>query len=157
MMLYEWAHKWRVPYDAIEDLRHMMRGLDGLVHEQVGTSEAAVQANVRVEASRKGARLWRNNVGALETKDGAMVRYGLANDSSAVNARVKSSDLIGVRPILIEPCHVGTVIGQFIARECKHAEWVYTGSKREQAQEAFLTIVNNLGGDGRFCTGPGTL
>jgi hypothetical protein len=101
--------------------------------------------------------LWRNNVGALQTPAGAWVRFGLANDSPALNKRLKSADLIGVRRVLIGPQHIGHTIGQFVSREAKHATWrPGEDPARETAQFAWAALVNSWGGDARIVTGPGS-
>lgn len=136
-----------------------MQNVHGLptVAPLIPLSEAAIQNLVRLEAGRLGFPLWRNNVGAVLTPGKGMVRYGLANDSKKMNAEVKSSDLIGVRPIIITPDHVGQTIGQFVAREAKASDWKFTGTDRELAQLHFLEIVAELGGDAAFTIGEGTL
>lgn len=152
--LMQWAARWNIPTPAIHDLRLFVLGLDGGPGNPAeGLSEAAVQSRVRVAASRRGMRLWRNNVGAFhDAAAGIHVRYGLANDSKAMNESVKSADLIGIDPVLITPQHVGQTIGQFVSFECKHEGWKYTGNPREQAQERWAQIVTSLGGVGRFIT-----
>jgi len=120
-------------------------------------SETEVQACIRLEAIKLGMRLWRNNVGALRSPDGSYVRYGLANESPALNAVFKSSDLIGIRPILITQDMVGTTIGQFVAREVKPTDWTYKATDREKAQLAFIDLIKHFGGDAAFATGKGTL
>lgn len=120
-------------------------------------TEAAIQTLVRLEASRKGLVLWRNNVGVLTDERGVPVRFGLANDSAAVNRNIKSADLIGIRPLLITPEHVGHTIGQFVSREVKAAGWRYTGTPREAAQLRWAELVLGLGGDAAFATGEGSL
>lgn len=116
-------------------------------------SEAAVQQQIRITASQRGWRLWRNNVGVLRDERGVPVRYGLANESAAVNATIKSADLIGIRPVLITQDMVGTVIGQFVSVECKREGWHYTGTKREVAQQRWAEMVRALGGHACFSTG----
>lgn len=159
MIIEQWAARWGINPDAIDDLR-LRIGLEPFEAPRATgapDSESAAQALVQLEASHAGIRLWRNNSGATYTPEGKMVRYGLANVSKAVNKRIKSSDLIGIRPLQIEPRHVGTVVGQFIAREMKRPDWRYTGTDREVAQLKFLNLVLSMGGDAAFATGPGTL
>lgn len=118
------------------------------------TNEATAQALVRLEAARRGWVLYRNNVGVLPDARGVPVRFGLANDSAAVNANVKSADLIGIRPVLITPDMVGKTIGQFVSREVKAPGWRFTGTERELAQLRWIELVLRYGGDASFCTGP---
>jgi len=160
LSLTQWALKYGVHPAALEELRRMMLGVQDsapLAREDGISSEGAVAKLVRLEASAKGCILWRNNVGALTDGRGIPVRYGLANDSKAMNERVKSSDLIGVRPVLVEPHHVGTVIGQFLARETKAPGWTYHASEHELAQLKFIEIVTALGGDAAFTQSEGSI
>jgi len=120
-------------------------------------SESGTLSDIRLEASQHGCRLWRNNVGATYTQSGQFMRYGLANDSAALNIAIKSADLIGIRPVLITQQHLGKTIGQFLSREVKHAGWRYTGTNRERAQLAWAELINSLGGDACFTTGRGTI
>jgi hypothetical protein len=122
-----------------------------------GHSESFVSSLVKLEAGRIGVKLFRNNVGVLFNEDGIPVRYGLANDSARINKVIKSSDLIGWRPVLIGPEHLGHTIAQFMARETKCVDWHYSATDHEKAQLAFLELVNRDGGDACFCTGQGTL
>ena len=159
MIIEQWAARWGINPDAIDDLK-LRIGLEPFEAPRAAgapDSESAAQALVQLEASHARIRLWRNNNGATYTPEGKMVRYGLANVSKAVNKRIKSSDLIGIRPLHIEQRHVGTVVGQFIAREMKRPGWHYTGTDREVAQLKFLNLVLSMGGDAAFATGPGTL
>lgn len=150
----EWAARWQIPMPAIHDLRLFVLGLDGGPgNPTAGASEAAVQSRVRVAASRRGMRLWRNNVGVHhDPEQGIFVRYGLANESKLVNDVVKSADLIGIRPRIVQPSDIGALIGQFVSYEVKHEGWKYTGTEREQAQERWAQIVTSLGGEARFIT-----
>ena len=126
-------------------------------------SEALVQQRVRVSVADQGAMAWRNNVGATKARcpdcnaPQVPVRFGLANDSSRLNKRIKSSDLIGCIPRVVQPHHVGQTIGQFASIECKRAGWTYTGTEREAGQAAWLALISRLGGFARFTTGEITL
>lgn len=114
------------------------------------SSEELVQQQVRLKAAYVG-QYWRNNVGACLDQTGRMIRYGLANDSAKLNKRIKSSDLIGVTPVLIRPDHVGQVLGVFTAIEAKHSEWVFSPSdERAVAQKAYHEIVRSVGGIAGF-------
>ncbi len=152
-----WAIKHGVSFEALTELRALMTGVSTEPPQVPGESEAAVQNRIRLEASRKGLRIWRNNVGAMMDDNGNFIRYGLCNDSKQMNQLIKSSDLVGIRPVTITQNHVGQVIGQFVAREVKAANWHYTGSKREEAQLRFLELVIALGGDAQFANREGTL
>ncbi len=148
-----WVERWGIPPEAHTDLLVSLGASAPDPAAKAGESEAAVQTRVRIAASQQGGRLWRNNVGACETNEGSFIRYGLANESSAMNKKCKSSDLIGVKPVMITDAHVGQIIGQFVAREVKRGGWKYSGSAREKAQLNFLSLVAGLGGDARFTTG----
>lgn len=156
MNLYSWAARWNIPIQAIAELQKLF----GLAFDTTGNtdlSETAVLNQIRLEASRKNITLWRNNVGAMHTQDGRFVRFGLANESGAMNKKIKSSDLVGIKPVVITVNMLGKTIGQFIARETKAANWTYKGTDREQAQLNWIQFVNSKGGDACFCTKAGTL
>jgi hypothetical protein len=148
--LHDWARKWGVSVEALEDLGRCLSAETPVVS---GEGEADVLGHVRLSASRAGWRVFRNNVGATHTHDGRFIRYGLANDSKRVNESLKSSDLIGIRPVRIDPIHLGRTLGQFIAIECKRPGWRFTNTKREAAQQRFLLMIESLGGCGLFSTG----
>ena len=103
MNLTQWAIKCGIPFEAVEDLRRQFGTISTDPPPIIGPSEGAIQGTIRLEASRKGLRLWRNNVGAFIDKNGNFIRYGLANDSKRMNDLIKSSDLIGIRPVTHEP------------------------------------------------------
>ena len=153
--LLEWQSKHGITAEALADLVTMV-GLD-VPRSTKDTPEARVQDEARLLASKMGWRLFRNNVGVLKDERGVPVRYGIANDSPAMNKRIKSSDLIGIRPVVITPDMVGTTIGQFVAREIKKAGWKYKGTEHEEAQLAFGTLIIGLGGDFKFYSGEGEL
>nr|DAI72793.1 MAG TPA: Nuclease [Caudoviricetes sp.] len=153
--LLEWQRKHGITAEALADLVTMV-GLD-VPRSTKNTPEARVQDEARLLASKMGWRLFRNNVGVLKDERGVPVRYGIANDSPAMNKRIKSSDLIGIRPVVITQDMVGSTIGQFVAREVKKAGWKYKGTEHEQAQLAFGTLIIGLGGDFKFYSGEGEL
>lgn len=157
MLISDWAQRWGIPPEAIADLQTTLIRQTPDAAAQPGESETAIQTRIRLEASRLGLRLWRNNVGAGYMDDGAFIRFGLANDSKAMNERVKSGDLIGIRPVLIGPHHVGKIIGQFVSREVKRGDWKYRGTKREEAQLRWAELIVSMGGDACFTNGEGTL
>lgn len=158
MSLLQWALRWGVPFEGINELRAMWNETSAEpMPAGGGTSEAAVQAVVRIEAARKGLKLWRNNVGVLNDITGRPVRYGLANDTPALNKVIKSGDLIGIRPVRVTPAHVGHTIGQFVSRECKSVGWKYSGDAHETAQLKWTQLIIANGGDAGFTTGEGTL
>ena len=149
----EWATRHSIPPAALNELLLALGAMSPDPAVQSGESEAAVQTRVRLDASKEGGRLWRNNVGATQTPEGSFIRYGLANESSAINKRCKSSDLVGIRPVVVTSEMVGGVFGLFVAREVKRGGWSYTGTAREKAQLNFLSLVSAMGGDARFTTG----
>jgi len=121
-------------------------------------SESRQQSLVLLEAAQKDIALMRNNVGALTDNRGVPVRYGLMNNSSDLNAVVKSADLIGIdnRPITQE--QVGMPRGQFLSVEVKKEGWVYNpNDAHEYAQYTWAQYVIRHGGRALFATGPGML
>lgn len=114
-------------------------------------SESTVAQRIRLEAARLQCQMWRNNVGACEDKNGRHIRYGLCNDSKQLNTRIKSSDLIGITPMLVTYEMVGTTVGIFTAVETKRENWVFRQSDdRAVAQAAFHQIVRDVGGNAGF-------
>src|SRR5512138_3529682 len=110
--LLQWAARWGIPQAALSDLMATLGAGHAAVPPPPGSSgsEASVQAAVRLEAARRGIRLWRNNTGAAQDETGRVIRYGLANDSPAVSRVCKSSDLIGITPVT---CQCGHKYGVF--------------------------------------------
>jgi hypothetical protein len=157
-----WLARWGylLPPEAANELRAELATNDCApppIDPARLSSEARVQSLIRIEAAQAGVWLTRNNVGAfMDPESGRLVRYGLANESKQQNARVKSADLIGFRKRVILASDVGTVIAQFVSRECKAEGWRYTGTKREVAQAAWRDFINSNGGDAAFASGPGS-
>jgi hypothetical protein len=154
MTLAEWAERWGLSSEAIAEL-----GAVGLHYGATGKApEETVKAQVRLEAAQKGLYLWRNNVGALVDKTGRAVRYGLANDSHALNVAIKSADLIGIRRRVITSADVGYFIGQFVSIETKAPTWRFNPKDpHDLAQAAWKTLILREGGDAKVVSGPGFL
>ncbi len=158
--LHAWALRNHITAAQFEDLcRTLGTRTPQLTDDDPGhgKSEAWAQSVVRLEASRKGVHLFRNNSGALKDKGGRLVRFGLGNDSAGTNDAFKSPDLVGWRARLITPQDVGRLIGQTVLREIKEPGWQYVGDEHEEAQLAFLKLGASCGCDAAFATGEGTL
>jgi hypothetical protein len=150
--IHAWAIRWGLPIECVRDLQMTMGTYSMPADPGQGKSEAWAQSRIRLEAAQRGEVLWRNNVGALKDASGRWVRYGLANDSKQMNDVLKSSDLVGIAPLLITPAHVGHTVGQFAAVECKEPGWQFTGDAHETAQLAFIKLVISKGGRAGFAT-----
>lgn len=117
--------------------------------------ENPVQSLVSLEASRMGLLPMRNNVGACTDKTGRLIRYGLMNDSKQLNEQFKSSDLIAVTPVRIEPWMVGRTVGVFTALECKRTDWRFSmNDPHTAAQWRFHDLVRRNAGFAGFVQGP---
>ena len=94
-----------------------------------GTSvkEVDIMHDIQRAAPKAGATLYRNNCGAVKTKWGGYIRFGVCNPGG--------SDLIG-----------WTRTGRFLAVEVKTAK-----GKVTEEQQAFLDAVNKSGGLGVVC------
>jgi len=144
----------RIGPEALQDLRRVLELCPPPPQNPADLSEGATQGAIRLEARRRGATLWRNNVGVLPDRMGRPVRFGLANDSAKLNERVKSSDLIGITPVKIGAAQLGRVLGVFTAVECKRGVWGWTGTGREKAQRRFIDLVRLYGGLAQFARSP---
>lgn len=113
--------------------------------------EDIVQQEIQLEAAQYGIILLRNNSGALKDITGRPVRFGLGNISKEVNKESKSSDLIGITPVVITPEMVGQTVGLFTAIEVKDEKWKKITTKRERAQQNFIDWTISLGGIGKIC------
>lgn len=91
---------------------------------------------ILLRSSEQGARLWRNNCGMLQDKEGRWVRYGVCNPGG--------SDLLGFSPHLVVPSDIGRTLAIFTAIEAK------TGRLRPtHEQQSFLDAVERAGGIAR--------
>jgi hypothetical protein len=97
--------------------------------------EQELQNQIRLAISKKPTvRMFRNNVGALTTKDGRLVTFGLC---------AGSSDLIGFQSVTITPEMVGQKVAIFTAIEVKTDK-----GKVSPAQTKFVEMVRKHGGIG---------
>lgn len=123
-------------------------------------SETGNQNRIREHYATLGYRLWRNNSGVLENKDGTPVRYGLGNDSKQLNEQIKSGDLIGWRPRLVTPDMIGDVIAQFVSIDAKPDGWSFprptnkAAYKRAMAQLRWANMIVAEGGEAGFIIDP---
>lgn len=155
--IQDWAARWGLPPQALTELAGLPWATTVDPPSRPVTSEGALQSLVRLEAARKGIHLFRNNVGALLDKRGVPVRFGLANESKEENEVMKSSDLIGLEPVLIKPEHIGHIIGRLVSPEVKKPGWQYTGIGREPAQLRWISFINANGGRAMFVNREGIL
>lgn len=95
-------------------------------------SETAILRKILIRASELGARLFRNQVGVYELKDGRYLTSGLC---------VGSSDLIGWTLITVTPDMVGKTVAVFTAIETKAPKKHAT-----EAQSRFIDAVTFAGG-----------
>lgn len=107
-------------------------------------SEAQVLQKVRMKASKLGARLFRNQVGTYELKDGTIISSGMGKGSS---------DLIGWTPTVITPEMVGTTVALFTAIECKAPKLkpTHKGKQPTPEQQNFINTINRIGGIAGVC------
>lgn len=136
-VLTEWAAAHRIPPMVLNDLIGRLTVAD-YAPAEAGRSEAAIQADIRLAAAKRGDLvLWRNNSGALTDDSGRLIRFGLGNDSAQANKRLKSADLIGI--------HRGS--GRFVSIEVKRPGWKHSdASERDRAQAAWAATVAAMGG-----------
>lgn len=117
----------------------------------MGKNEAEVQGEIQVVGPEHHTILMRNNSGALKDVTGRLVRYGLGNISKKQNDMIKSSDLIGVKTLVITEEMVGKMIGVITAVEVKEEGWTYhEKDPRERAQKAFINFIKLRGGMAGF-------
>lgn len=113
--------------------------------------ESEVQQEVQIAGPEYHCILMRNNVGAFTDATGRNVRFGLGNISKNHSDQMKSSDLIGIKSIVITPDMVGKMIGVLTAIEVKKEGFVYNSlDKRQRAQNNFIEWVKLRGGIAGF-------
>lgn len=95
--------------------------------------EQPLLKRIMLKWSRGPTRLWRNNCGQLQDKDGRWVRFGVANPGG--------SDLIGFHTITVTPEMVGRKLAVFTALEVKQPR----GRVRPE-QQTFVDLVRSRGG-----------
>ena len=93
--------------------------------------EGTLLKRLMLEGSKLGLRLFRNQVGSYQLKDGRYLSSGLCKGSS---------DLIGYYPVTITPAMVGRTVAVFVALEAKGPR----GQLRKE-QKQFLDVVAGSG------------
>lgn len=157
LTVQQWAIRWQLPQQAMHELQAVLGASVPPISpgNPEATSEAATQQMVRLRMAQSGGIAWRNNSGATADETGRVIRFGLGNDSMQINRVMKSSDLIGITPVVVKPEHIGWTVGIFTAIECKAPNWKFRQSDdRAVAQFNFIKKVIALGGIGKFVTRP---
>ena len=109
-------------------------------------SETAIQRALLMEmGSRPDARMFRNQVGSgwvasrsRQLPDGCLVLIGARRVSMGL--AVGSSDLVGLRRVVIGPEHVGRTLAVFVSAEVK----TETG-RRSEEQAAWARLMESMG------------
>ena len=119
-------------------------------------TERAIQNDILLAASGQGWTLFRNNSGIGWVGEVVRLKSGdlLIKNPRPLHAGlcVGSSDLIGWRPILVGPEHLGATVAQFCGIEVK------TPKGRETKEQAhFREVANSAGGLVILARGPGDL
>ena len=97
-------------------------------------AETSIMKAVQVALSQAGARVFRNNIGALQDRSGRWIQYGLCPGSS---------DLIGWRSVTVTEAMVGAKAALFVACEVKSQG---PRAKATPEQISFLSAVTAAGG-----------
>lgn len=152
MNFLEWAVAAGLTMEQIRSYQYHLGTYDERLTDGEGSSEAAVVARCKVRASKMGGRLWKNHKGAAVLQDGTFMRYGILNESKRISDDIKSSDLIGVYPLVITQDMVGSTVGQLWLVEVKEEDWHFTGDAHEMAQLKFLELGLAMGARATFAT-----
>ena len=95
-------------------------------------SESPLVKDTRLLLSHGDVRLFRNNVGVLQDRNGNYIQFGLA---------IGSGDLIGFKSVNVTPEMVGQVVAILVSLEAK------TGRGRESSEQMWWRgMVQNHGG-----------
>ena len=121
------------------------------------TPEGVAQQKVRERGSAWFMRLFRNNSGVLPNPNtGQPVRFGVGNESKAINKELKSSDLIGGTPIVITQEMVGKTVCIFTTIEAKAEGFKhkksYPKKSREYGQLNWINLFKELGAIAGFAS-----
>ncbi len=115
--------------------------------------ERDILNEIRLAASATGMTTWRNNVGTgwtgevIRVKAGSIVRVRedaiLIHNPRPLHAGLckGSSDLIGIRPVVVTAEMLGQTLAQFAAVEVKSSRGRVT-----EVQDRFLQFVRSAGG-----------
>lgn len=95
--------------------------------------ESTILKDIMLKLSRGTSRLFRNNVGVLQDRDGRYVRYGVGGNGG--------SDLLGWDTIIVTHEHIGARLAVFCAVEVKK-----DGETPTPEQLDFLAMVSAAGG-----------
>ena len=95
--------------------------------------ESEILQQVRLAVSAIGAKMSRNNIGALKDSTGRWVRYGCFSPGGA--------DLLGWQSVTITPDMVGKKVAIFCAIETKRE-----GGRIKPEQQNFIDQVKKAGG-----------
>lgn len=124
------------------------------------SNEAPVQANTRMEASRIGARLFRNNRGMFYAVDPvkklvAAVIKGAISVARELSGKMRicragleadgASDLVGDYPVTITQEMVGMQLAVAFYVEVKEPDWKKPSGEHELTQANFINQANARG------------
>jgi hypothetical protein len=130
------------------------------VEGKIEMTDGGNGARIRDHYAPVGWRLFRNNSGVLPDKRGVPVRFGLGNETAAINKLIKSHDYIGWAPTLILPDMVGDVIARFVSIEAKPDGWTFPRETNRDAfahcdaQRRWARMVQDEGGIAGFMIDP---
>lgn len=103
--------------------------------------ENNIQRLIEERASQLGHRLFRNNKGALQNKQGDWVSYGVGPEGTA--------DLLGFAVVTITPDMVGERVAVFCSVEVKKP-----GESPRRNQRDWMNFIRQMGGRAGVATSP---